>query len=375
MRWSTFVLIAFALAVGPVCGAPLRLANEASAQTVDGKLRITQKLRQDRAFETAWSPDGRYLSVQVSFFSDAGYALWDLATGRTLRELKEAYSGGAQAGNPSFLPGGTHVLVQPSRARPAPNGELVSFGLWNVATGAIDGVLAGPGSVGKFDVSADGNFLVALHERDRVVVHDLRTRLRAGRWTGDPGVVSGAAIDPSGRTVALGGAFAREYDGTQRGRVWIHDTATGRVLRTIDGVGLTHPQFIAFLDEARLATTAHQGDLWRNVQTGVMEKVQDTNPIRIWDVATGQLIDALEVPGMARVYAFAASSDGRMLAVATGDTLRVFETSNKREIGRLTGRNTYFTSASFSPDGRRLAVSHTRVRGDAFEILIVDVLP
>jgi WD40 repeat protein len=62
------------------------------------------------------------------------------------------------------------------------------------------------------------------------------------------------------------------------------------------------------------------------------------------------------LPGLSgRVSNFGYSPDGQHLAVAAGDTVKVWDLVNGQEIRILKGHMDPVSSVSFSPDGTRLA--------------------
>src|SRR5262249_42377652 len=95
--------------------------------------------------------------------------------------------------------------------------------------------------------------------------------------------------------------------------------------------------------------------------------------VRLWEVATGSEIFALE--GHSRAVAAAAYCPrGRLLATAGGssghpypatnpETIRLWDVASGKEVGHFRGPDCDVTSLAFSPDGGRLAagLSNTTV--------------
>src|SRR5205823_14657647 len=76
------------------------------------------------------------------------------------------------------------------------------------------------------------------------------------------------------------------------------------------------------------------------------------NEIKVWDVAAGRAIDTLTQSGEVASVAF--SPDGKFLALG-GEGIRVWELAAKREAVILRGHRGNVTSVAFSPDGKALA--------------------
>jgi WD40 repeat protein len=194
------------------------------------------------------------------------------------------------------------------------------------------------------------------------------------------------AFSPDGRWIASGG-----WDKTAR----LRDGATGELCAS-----RLHPGFVmslAFNPDGRSLVTASFGD----------------DRLRIWDVPTMRLRKEIQGPGSAirfltispdgaRVAAFsddpqirhrlsvcdlssgrqlfeaagqplAYSPDGRWLAVRDMDytTLRLMNAQTHETIARFQGDH-WFTSATFSPDSRRLASCHSDL---AVRLWQIDSLP
>ena len=85
---------------------------------------------------------------------------------------------------------------------------------------------------------------------------------------------------------------------------------------------------------------------------------QRTNHIQLWDVVTRSLrTNSISEAELRFEAAAAFSPDGRILAVAFSDTVRLWDTLTGQILGACVGHKQAVSSAAFSPDGQTLATS------------------
>jgi WD40 repeat protein len=129
--------------------------------------------------------------------------------------------------------------------------------------------------------------------------------------------------------------------GSDDGTIKLWEVATGNLVRTLTGndpVGS-----IAFSPDGRFlaADSEDAGNYADNIQ--------------IWDVNTGQVVRTL-TGHTSSVDSVAFSPDGRLLASGSADkTIKLWEVATGREVRTLSGHTRSVTSVAFSPDGRLLA--------------------
>lgn len=116
-------------------------------------------------------------------------------------------------------------------------------------------------------------------------------------------------------------------------RLW--DAATGRLVQRLEG----HAEAILALswsrDGARIASAGRD----------------DT--VRVWDAATGRLLRRLPVP-TGGVRALAWDRDGRRLGAAAGTEILIFDPLAARVLATLRGHTEFVSSLAWSPDESRI---------------------
>ncbi|TMQ35120.1 MAG: sigma-70 family RNA polymerase sigma factor, partial [Planctomycetota bacterium] len=262
--------------------------------------RMLRELRGTRfAASAAFSPDGKTLaSAESNDKADRNtLALWDVATGKKLRRL----NGNAWPVSKVTFSGDGKTLIV---------GCEGTIRLWDVATGNECGPAAGnPASMGRAVLSADGRTL-AYQADDSIRLQDLGLAREVGRL---PSQHLTLAFSPDGKVLA---------GGTAINRVNLWDVEHGRLLRRLqsapksDGFAWVGYRHVVFAPDGKLLASAGPGQL----QGG---GIWDDAVVQLWDLATGKpgrrltLKDAKEE--FCAVEAVAFSPDGKTLAASARD--------------------------------------------------------
>jgi RNA polymerase sigma factor (sigma-70 family) len=258
---------------------------------------------------------------------------------------------------------------------PLPPGALARMGTVRLRHG---------GKVEMIALFPDGRTLAAASRDQTLRLWDLTTGRELHRFPDHPGSLRFLALSPDGTTLASGvsppgiihfweaasgkelrqlsphawlGRIAFSPDGktlaaaAARHRILLWETATGRLLRELDGREETlFAGALAFAPDGRTLVSA-----------GLAET------IRFWDLATGEEERRL-LPQQPRpkeksgppfhygfVHALAFSPDGRTLASAAQHApVRIWDVTTGREVRSLPGDRFGALSLAFSPDGRTL---------------------
>ena len=291
------------------------------------------------ATRLVFSPDDRLLATAT--FRSSTIKLWETATGRELRDLS--------TGGQNSMGMAPVVAFSPDSRFLAAAGANNSVKVWEVLTGREVQTLSG-GTPASF-MSALGVSFIAFSGDSRrlVTISDAIRVWDTTSWQATR-TIDTASINPSGLTGGEGGV-ALSPDGNQLARVEsggtkikILDLNSGSETRSLD---LSHDQ----IDTLELSYTTDG----RLLAAGIVEK-----KLKLWDLTTKQSERALG--STAKDYSpVKFSRNGRVVALAEGYTIKLWDVATGRELPTLNVPNNGVfadnggTYVGFSADGRKIA--------------------
>ncbi len=329
----------------------------------------------------AFAPDGKTLAAADS---NGQVRVWDIATRRELHRHDE------------HVGGILNVSLSPDGKQAATVGWDGTVRIWDVATGQAIRFWTADATA-SVNYTPDGRSLLTAGWGGTVRLWDAATGKEVRRFRDERGFAR-AAVSPDGRLVAASGKDLVS--------ITLYETATGRPIRELTG----HTSSLSLLtfspDSRQLISAAdmffvpggqllddrsvrvwdvttglqiHKIDAGRPqrgaavspdgrvVAVGVELEEEKTKYLRFWDTVTGK-----ELAGrrMKDVGWPAFSPDGRYLATAKHDDIRVIEVASGRVVQAFEGVGASVNGMTFTPDGRRLVSAH-----DDGTALVWDVTP
>ncbi len=267
----------------------------------------------------AFFPGGdRLLSVS----NDGSLRVWDVATGKPLRQYKVEKCRGEAA----LSPDGHLVAASADRTV-----VVLDLKEGEVKPDRVRELEQADGDfIGGLAFSPDGRRLASANYDSSTILWDVQTGRVVQRLQGHQDQVRCVAFHPSGNRVVTAG-----YDKTVR--IW--DVHSGKQVRVLRG------------HEKPILAVAISPD-GTSVLSGGFDDVA-----RLWDFETGRELRTFRGHTDA-INSVAFSPDGRHTLTASQDhTVRLWDVATGEELHRFIGHTDYVLDAVFSPDGRFIASS------------------
>ncbi|MBL8792850.1 MAG: PQQ-binding-like beta-propeller repeat protein [Planctomycetia bacterium] len=258
------------------------------------------------------SPDGL---TTASYEQDGSIRLWDVATSKELRRLKSAVQ---QFGAPAYSPDSKSLAV------------------------VVTDLNTGQGIVRMWDIASGKelrDFTPSVNRENMEVLNLLNV-----------------FFSPNGKVI---GALGQDNEGASLLRLW--DAATGREL----------PKFATARRNAGLAPAfALDG---QTAALTTIDLVTGGSKVQVLDVATGKVAREIE-DGDGNGAATLFAPDGKVLAVIAGNQLpKLWNLATGKELPALeTGDNMIASALAFAPDSRTVAVGMVGATGQG-SIFLCDV--
>jgi RNA polymerase sigma factor (sigma-70 family) len=293
----------------------------------------TQVTKKEAPASVAFSPDGKLLAVG----SKNKILLRDTATGKTVRELDGAKLAVVCV---QFSPDG-RLLAS------AGGVEDPSARLWDVATGKETARFQRPQGITSVAFSSDAGLLATAGKDGPVALLDVATGRELRRLGGPQDAVTAVAFSPGGQALASASDGREEavcfWDLASGKLLWKAQDQKGRITAvavlpdgqhvvsgSANGRLLVHK---AMNGERVQAHDAHRGGVVSVAVSADAKRMASAGrdgKVRLWDVPTAT---STTLPGdHPRLGGIAFSPNGRLLAFASGNTVRLWDVARGAEV-------------------------------------------
>jgi RNA polymerase sigma factor (sigma-70 family) len=298
--------------------------------------KLLRRFAQERRV-AALSPNGKTVAVA----HDSVLQLWDVASGREVRQLNAPVVKPRRRGNVQAL-----AFSPDGKTLASTHGFPGVLCLWDVAAGTPAAVVPAAGnSMTRLIFSPDGKTLVAGNETQRdaaVHIFDVEKRQERQRFTRESSIRQ-LAISPDGALLAVAVQPYVDQPTSQRSlSLW--DLGTGKLVRELPSWrGVSS---VAFAPDGKTLVTAEHDQKTREA-------------LALWDVSTGKEIRRLNEAtrdGNYSSWSVIFSADGKTLIVGCSDgIIRLTDVASGEDRSPAPGNPTHVSSVAVAPNGRTLA--------------------
>jgi WD40 repeat protein/uncharacterized caspase-like protein len=307
-----------------------------------------------------FSPNGLLLATTA--FSSNQVKIWEVTTGHELRTF--AISGGASGFGPATLSGVSAVAFSRDGSLLAAGGRDNSITVWDLASGrelltltAPTGTITSGLGIMMLAFSADGRQLVSVGDAFRTWDVGTGQKVRETEFAlqsiGGFGF-NNLALSRDGTQFAL---FLNSSTVNEKPAVKVYELTTGAEVRSInipEDLNENGAAVLSFTPEGHVLAAAID-----NANAGANASAT----LKFLDLTAGGKARVLtNVDGANGLKPLSFSSDGRWLAMGSGQTARLWDLKSNTErpvlkvaSGSQFGERDSVTGLSFSPDGKTLA--------------------
>jgi WD40 repeat protein len=312
----------------------------------------------------AWSPDGHYLATSEKF--DVIVKLWDTSDYHVVRTITKVNQGDFHL---LFTADGKYLIISSQKEFDGKDRTVVS--IFDVATGDNVKNVEGPHDPSlhplsnlpnDFVLSPDGKFLyVTFNVGDKLAhIYDTAT------WN-DVGTIPTIAASMQGgpendQLTIFDFAFGNAHVWSTSTKAFVQNFPVTNKLDLPQGGSMVDAATCRMVSGIGMRTSAcvEKCDLKVGVRP-VFQSSGDIFPIRVWDLNTGNQLDALKADEQTTVRELGLSPDGTLLAAvvnankqSTAVLYNAYRLSSSKELYKF---RKYGWSAKFSPDNKYLAVA------------------
>ncbi|RLT20861.1 MAG: hypothetical protein DWI28_00430 [Planctomycetota bacterium] len=197
-----------------------------------------------------------------------------------------------------------------------------------------------------FCYSPDGKKIAASGWRGGIKILDAETGKEVQTLTGSTYGISSISFSPDGKKIAIG-------NDDKTIKIW--DAATGKELQTLTG----HTEKINsvnFSPDGKRLLSSSSGSFGN-------DKNNDANHLKMWDLSTGKELVGFFNKQKGIITTATFSPDGKKVASGSEErniekrvySIKIWDAENGKELQDLTGHSSRVTSVNFSPDGKKIA--------------------